>query len=335
MFGLQKTFFRRRQRGIFEKKEDSVTKKRNSTRIEETQRKEEPADGREEEADEEEEVGQEMNRNSRNSEKSTWFGSVSFASNHVNLDVFSPTSSELLEFNDAIDDVACTHLHVAILMSNGKKLGIRRIDDYRREFRILELPESESSFLLTTSKAIYVVRMKNEKTSEILKILENSEDVEIRNIDFPWPVKIMEARGGHDFCIFRDSAGNLFSMGTGTRGELGVGLIRRLDEPVHIEHLAGIQISKFACGGWHTVALSNGGDVYVWGWNRYGSLGQNQSSTEMYPTLLDPSEDVDQSLSPDENIDDVAATEYSTRITVGSAHFSIGSDNEKINDFEL
>ncbi|PIC54176.1 hypothetical protein B9Z55_003539 [Caenorhabditis nigoni] len=272
----------------------------------------------------------------RRTQKSTWFGSVSFSSNHVTLNVSFPTSSESFEFNDdVVDDVACTHLHVAILMSNGKKLEIRRIDDSGKEFRILDLPSESNPILLTTSKAIFVVRMKNEKTSEILKILEDSEDVEFRNIDFPWPVKILEASGGHDFCVFRDSAGNLFSMGTGTRGELGVGLIRRLDEPVHIEHLAGIQISKIACGGWHTVALSNGGDVYVWGWNRYGQLGQNKSSTEMYPTLLDPSEDVDPSLSPDENIDDVAATEYSTRVTVGSAHFSIGSDNERINDFEL
>lgn len=61
-----------------------------------------------------------------------------------------------------------------------------------------------------------------------------------------------------------------------SRGELGVGLIRRVDEPVHIEQLVGIRIKKVACGGWHTVALTEGGDAYTWGWNRYGQLGKDK-----------------------------------------------------------
>ena len=29
-------------------------------------------------------------------------------------------------------------------------------------------------------------------------------------------------------------------------------------------------ISSVACGAWHTAALSTTGDVYTWGWARFG-----------------------------------------------------------------
>ncbi|EFO91032.1 hypothetical protein CRE_25825 [Caenorhabditis remanei] len=242
-----------------------------------------------------------------------------------------------------VDDVTNTHLHVAILMSNGRHVAVRRIDDVGGKFKMLDfsnddVEDSESPLLVSTSREVYlVVRPKIQKTSsEILKILKDSEGVtsEIQRIQFPWPVKIEEAVAGHDFVIFRDFGGNSFSMGTGTRGELGVGLIRRIDEPVHIEHLAGIRIQKVVCGGWHTVALADGGDVYVWGWNRYRQLGKDKSATEMYPVLLDPSEEFDEG-SPDDVIDDIMATENTTQIKIGHTHFLMGSDDVAINEFMI
>lgn len=44
-------------------------------------------------------------------------------------------------------------------------------------------------------------------------------------------------------------------------------------EPTQIEALAGIRIIEIAAGGWHSSALSEFGDLYVWGWNKHGQLG--------------------------------------------------------------
>jgi alpha-tubulin suppressor-like RCC1 family protein len=41
-----------------------------------------------------------------------------------------------------------------------------------------------------------------------------------------------------------------------------------------------------ACGGWHSVALSTTGEVYVWGWNRFGQLGCNDRNLSPLPHLL-------------------------------------------------
>ncbi|CAI5438890.1 unnamed protein product [Caenorhabditis angaria] len=138
--------------------------------------------------------------------------------------------------------------------------------------------------VFTTSKEAFLLTPQ----FKIFKILSDPNGLQISKnpISFPWPTKIQEISTGNDFVVFRDHVGNLFSMGTGTRGELGVGLIRRVDEPVHIEELSGIPIKKVVCGGWHCIALSEGNDVYGWGWNKYEQLGKDKMSTEMYPTVL-------------------------------------------------
>jgi len=43
--------------------------------------------------------------------------------------------------------------------------------------------------------------------------------------------------------------------------------------PARIPALGGLDIIQVACGKWHNVALTKEGDLYVWGWNKYGQLG--------------------------------------------------------------
>ncbi|CAL2028106.1 unnamed protein product [Caenorhabditis brenneri] len=281
-----------------------------------------------------------MDEQQRNMYKtiSTWFGSVSFSSNQVLIhDSFAKTT-ETIEFsapNDPIQQVVSTHLHVAILMKTGR-IALRRIDDFERTPTILEPPPDETTLIVSTSKEIYRVQ-RDQKTSKIQKILEDSEgiseDVKHEVVGFPWPVRIVDAKGGHDFLMFLDSTGNLFSMGTGTRGELGVGLIRHVAEPVHIEQLAGIPIKKIACGGWHTVALTTGGDVYVWGWNRNGQLGRYKAATEMYPVLF---EEFPENIEEEEPVvQDIEVTEHTTTVYINDQKFMIGNDFVDITEFGL
>lgn len=58
-----------------------------------------------------------------------------------------------------------------------------------------------------------------------------------------------------------------------SRGQLGHGSIDSVDYPQEVQALGGVQIVQIACGGWHSCALSESGDLYVWGWNESGQLG--------------------------------------------------------------
>lgn len=44
--------------------------------------------------------------------------------------------------------------------------------------------------------------------------------------------------------------------------------------------LEGIRIQSIAAGGWHSAAISEFGDLYMWGWNEKGQLGLTVSHND-------------------------------------------------------
>ncbi|XP_034757446.2 RCC1 domain-containing protein 1-like isoform X4 [Acipenser ruthenus] len=56
-------------------------------------------------------------------------------------------------------------------------------------------------------------------------------------------------------------------------GQLGHGSVESQPEPLAVEGLRGLPMGDVAAGGWHSVCISAGGDLYVWGWNEAGQLG--------------------------------------------------------------
>lgn len=54
---------------------------------------------------------------------------------------------------------------------------------------------------------------------------------------------------------------------------MGHGEVNAETTPKLIEALTGINIQHVTAGGWHSLALSETGDIYAWGWNNSGQLG--------------------------------------------------------------
>lgn len=78
---------------------------------------------------------------------------------------------------------------------------------------------------------------------------------------------------------------------TFSRGQLGLGDLEDQEKPMLIEGLAGLKVKKIACGSWHSVAITQDGDMYVWGWNSNGQLGiknveDHHSTIQAEPFLL-------------------------------------------------
>ncbi|XP_022902457.2 RCC1 domain-containing protein 1 isoform X1 [Onthophagus taurus] len=85
--------------------------------------------------------------------------------------------------------------------------------------------------------------------------------------------EIVQVETGREHCILLDKTGNVYTFGSGSKGQLGHGDLTNKDNPVLVEALAGIKIDKIAAGGWHSCALSDSGDMYTWGWNQDNQLG--------------------------------------------------------------
>ncbi|XP_066977313.1 uncharacterized protein [Macrobrachium rosenbergii] len=85
--------------------------------------------------------------------------------------------------------------------------------------------------------------------------------------------QVSEISLGKEHCMALTKDGEVYTWGGGMRGQLGTGVLHFSDVPLQVENLHGLFIKSISCGGWHSTALSDSGDVYVWGWNESGQLG--------------------------------------------------------------
>ncbi|KAM6201637.1 RCC1 domain-containing protein 1 [Rhynchocyon petersi] len=77
---------------------------------------------------------------------------------------------------------------------------------------------------------------------------------------------------GAEHAVLLGEAGQVFSWGSGRHGQLGHGTLEAELEPRPLEALQGLPMAEVAAGGWHSVCVSETGDIYVWGWNESGQL---------------------------------------------------------------
>ncbi|XP_064123224.1 RCC1 domain-containing protein 1 isoform X1 [Loxodonta africana] len=77
---------------------------------------------------------------------------------------------------------------------------------------------------------------------------------------------------GTEHALLLDASGQVFSWGSGRHGQLGHGTLEAELEPRLLEALQGLPMAEVAAGGWHSVCVSETGDLYTWGWNESGQL---------------------------------------------------------------
>ena len=94
---------------------------------------------------------------------------------------------------------------------------------------------------------------------------------------------IVSVSAGQEHILLLTEDGQVLSYGKGSRGQLGHGNLDDIVEgfAVPVEALEGVPCKAITAGGWHSMALSETGDVYVWGWYVV-ALISNLSATESF-----------------------------------------------------
>ena len=113
--------------------------------------------------------------------------------------------------------------------------------------------------------------------------------------------KVTSIDGGLEHSLLLTNKGRVFTCASASdsfpnRGQLGVpGLtwITRpegdFDQPHELSTLKGFNVSKIACGDYHSLVLDDGGRVFSWGDNQHGQLGfafNPESTVVDTPSLL-------------------------------------------------
>ncbi|KAF1323477.1 Hect e3 ubiquitin, partial [Globisporangium splendens] len=105
----------------------------------------------------------------------------------------------------------------------------------------------------------------------------------------------LEIRCGYYHTIVLCSGAHLYGFGRNDYGQLGLGKAnataaanlqlqqQRFAFPQLTEELEGKEIIRFACGCYHTIAVSDNGVLFVFGRNNHGQLGTNDTNERVYP----------------------------------------------------
>ncbi|XP_032680006.1 RCC1 domain-containing protein 1 [Odontomachus brunneus] len=134
----------------------------------------------------------------------------------------------------------------------------------------------------------YAIKMSQAGCTVVLTNLGRVFNVPIL-VEIPKRVKFTDIASGFDHTILLAENGDVYSMGMGTRGQLGHNDLEDCDNPRLIEALAGLRVVHISAGGWHSAVVTDQGDLYTWGWNTNGELGIESEDTKVHavPTLID------------------------------------------------
>jgi len=57
--------------------------------------------------------------------------------------------------------------------------------------------------------------------------------------------------------------------------------------PQELAWLASVRVTGVACASWHTVAISNMGEIFTWGDGSNGKLGHGDENEELVPKKIE------------------------------------------------
>lgn len=108
-------------------------------------------------------------------------------------------------------------------------------------------------------------------------------------VTMPPGVRITAVDAGYWHALALSSAGEVYVWGDNSCGQLGVGATDEADEadgPVAVRVGRGQTVTRVSGGGMHSLALTLSGEVYAWGDNSYGQLGDGTTKARTTPVAV-------------------------------------------------
>ncbi|KAA8531150.1 hypothetical protein F0562_005936 [Nyssa sinensis] len=96
-------------------------------------------------------------------------------------------------------------------------------------------------------------------------------------------LQIKQIACGDSHCLAVTITGEVQSWGRNQNGQLGLGTTEDSLVPQQIAAFQGVSVKMVAAGAEHTAAVTEDGELYGWGWGRYGNLGLGDRNDRFVP----------------------------------------------------
>ncbi|KAI3990988.1 hypothetical protein MKX01_026172 [Papaver californicum] len=96
-------------------------------------------------------------------------------------------------------------------------------------------------------------------------------------------VRIKQIACGDSHCLAVTMHGEVQSWGRNQNGQLGLGTTEDSLVPQKVQAFQGISVKMVAAGAEHTAAVTEDGELFGWGWGRYGNLGLGDRNDRLVP----------------------------------------------------
>ncbi|ESO04641.1 hypothetical protein HELRODRAFT_99528 [Helobdella robusta] len=200
---------------------------------------------------------------------------------------------------------------------DGERL-VEEVVECEEEFIDVQCCGDGSLFFLSKSNVLY-------QSERPAGLCEKSGKVTVVRAEYAdrmfnlWTPKIIQVTCGKNHTLCLSDVCVVFSFGNGNQGQLGIGKWDFVMRPRMIDKLVGTKITKICAGGWHNLAISEDGDIYSWGWNRFGQVGLPFKDENEFDSWVD---DGDNNNDDDKNI--------ITDIACGARHSLCQSANGRV-----
>ncbi|XP_024526793.1 ultraviolet-B receptor UVR8 isoform X1 [Selaginella moellendorffii] len=122
------------------------------------------------------------------------------------------------------------------------------------------------------------------------------------------------ACGGRHSAILTDG-GAVLTFGWGLYGQCGQGSTEDELSPNYVSSLGGLHVTAIASGLWHTLCITDTGEVYAFGGNQFGQLGVGGDHSETLPKLVEAA---------------VLEDECAKSVSCGARHSAITTEKGKV-----
>jgi len=97
--------------------------------------------------------------------------------------------------------------------------------------------------------------------------------------------KLIAVEAGNEYSLAIDEKYGVWAWGENYGGQLGTGTLGSRDTPVNIIR-PYLFITEISCGAGHSLALDEEGDIWAWGYNSEGQLGDGTTTDRDGPVLI-------------------------------------------------